>query len=124
MSRSLQHVLQDLGWVSRMAARVYQPSEPGLVESLVVAAVDRLGRSVREVATALHEMLLMIGAAFMGTALTVRDLIGERSIFLREEAVCVSTSAYLLAKIVVFSILAVVESAVMTVIVVLSKGPP
>ena len=35
----------------------------------------------------------------MGTALTIRDLIGERTIFRREQAVGLSTTAYLLAKI-------------------------
>ena len=43
--------------------------------------------------------LLNIGAVFMGTALTIRDLIGERPIFQREQAVGLSTTAYLLAKI-------------------------
>ncbi len=68
--------------------------------------------------------LLNVGAVFMGIALTIRDLIGERPIFLREQAVGMSTSAYLLAKIVVFSVFAIVQSAVMTTIVVLGKGAP
>ncbi|MGB9224369.1 ATP-binding cassette domain-containing protein, partial [Mycobacterium sp.] len=41
-------------------------------------------------------VLLNVGAVFMGTALTIRDLIGERAIFLREQAVGLSTTAYLL----------------------------
>ena len=69
-------------------------------------------------------VLLNVGAVFMGIALTIRDLIGERPIFLREQAVGMSTSAYLLAKIVVFSVFAIVQSAVMTTIVVLGKGAP
>src|ERR1700761_2190618 len=44
-------------------------------------------------------VLLNIGAVFMGTALTIRDQIGERAIFRREQAVGLSTTAYLLAKI-------------------------
>ena len=48
-------------------------------------------------------VLLNVGAIFMGTALTIRDLIGERAIFLREQAVGLSTTAYLLAKVVVFA---------------------
>ena len=44
-------------------------------------------------------VLLTIGAVFMGTALTIRDLVGERAIFQREQAVGLSTTAYLLAKI-------------------------
>ena len=47
-------------------------------------------------------VLLNVGAIFMGTALTIRDLIGERAIFRREQAVGLSTTAYLLAKVCVF----------------------
>src|SRR5271155_4596656 len=43
-------------------------------------------------------ILLNIGAVFLGTALTVRDLVGERMIFQRERAVGLSASAYLMAK--------------------------
>ena len=48
-------------------------------------------------------MLLNISAVFMGTALTIRDLVGERLIFRREQAAGLSASAYLLAKIVVYA---------------------
>ena len=47
-------------------------------------------------------VLLNVGAIFMGTALTIRDLIGERPIFRREQAVGLSTTAYLLAKVCVY----------------------
>ncbi len=69
-------------------------------------------------------VLLNVGAVFMGTALTIRDLIGERAIFLREQAVGLSTTAYLLAKICVYTVFAVVQSAIVTVIVLLGKGGP
>ncbi len=69
-------------------------------------------------------VLLNVGAVFMGTALTIRDLIGERAIFLREQAVGLSTSAYLLAKVCVYTVFAVVQSAIVSVIAVLGKGAP
>jgi ABC-type multidrug transport system ATPase subunit len=69
-------------------------------------------------------VLLNIGAVFMGTALTIRDLIGERPIFRREQAVGLSTSAYLLAKIAVFCVFATAQALVATVIVRLGKGAP
>ncbi len=69
-------------------------------------------------------VLLNVGAVFMGTALTIRDLIGERPIFLREQAVGLSTTAYLLAKVCVYSVFAVVQSAIATGITVLGKGGP
>lgn len=69
-------------------------------------------------------VLLNVGAVFMGTALTIRDLIGERAIFLREQAVGLSTSAYLLAKVCVYTVFAVVQSAIVTVITLIGKGGP
>ncbi|ORW03985.1 ATP-binding cassette domain-containing protein [Mycobacterium kyorinense] len=69
-------------------------------------------------------VLLCIGAVFMGTALTIRDLIGERPIFRREQAVGLSTTAYLLAKVAVFSVFATIQAAIATVIVRLGKGAP
>jgi ABC-type multidrug transport system ATPase subunit len=69
-------------------------------------------------------MLLTMAAVFMGTALTIRDLIGERPIFRREQAVGLSTKAYLLAKMAVFFVFAVVQSAIATTITILGKGAP
>ncbi|MGB8386551.1 ATP-binding cassette domain-containing protein [Mycobacterium sp.] len=68
--------------------------------------------------------LLSIAAVFMGTALTIRDLIGERAIFRREQAVGLSTGAYLSAKITVFCLFAIVQAAITTSIVLLGKGAP
>ncbi|WP_287034598.1 FHA domain-containing protein [Mycobacterium sp.] len=68
--------------------------------------------------------LLLLAAAFMGTALTIRDLVGERAIFQREQAVGLSTTAYLVAKAAVFCVFAVAQAAVATAIVVAGKGPP
>ena len=61
-------------------------------------------------------VLLNVGAIFMGTALTIRALIGERAIFLREQAVGLSTTAYLLAKVIVFAAFAVVQSSIVVAI--------
>jgi ABC-type multidrug transport system ATPase subunit len=68
--------------------------------------------------------LLSIAAVFMGTALTIRDLIGERAIFRREQAVGLSTGAYLSAKITVFCVFAIIQAAITTAIVILGKGAP
>ena len=69
-------------------------------------------------------ILLDIGAVFLGTALTVRDLVGERMIFQRERAVGLSASAYLIAKVIVFSIAALIGTAVMVAIMTIGKGTP
>ena len=69
-------------------------------------------------------ILLNIGAVFLGTALTVRDLVGERMIFQRERAVGLSASAYLIAKVIVFSCAALIGTAVMVAIMAIGKGTP
>ena len=69
-------------------------------------------------------MLLNISAVFMGTALTIRDLVGERAIFRREQAAGLSASAYLCAKTAVYCATAAAQTAVLTAIVVAGKGAP
>ncbi|MGV9670927.1 FHA domain-containing protein [Gordonia sp. NPDC003504] len=69
-------------------------------------------------------VVLVVGAAFMGAALTVRDLVGERDIFERERAVGLRPGAYLWAKIVVFFIAAVLQSLVMVAITFAGRGLP
>jgi ABC transport system ATP-binding/permease protein len=68
--------------------------------------------------------LLSIAAVFMGTALTIRDLIGERAIFRREQAVGLSDWAYLSAKVTVFCVFAIAQAAIATGIVLVGKGAP
>ena len=69
-------------------------------------------------------VLLNVGAIFMGTALTIRTLIGERAIFLREQAVGLSTTAYIFAKMCVFTVFAVLQATIAVAITVLGKGAP
>ncbi|WP_099288273.1 ATP-binding cassette domain-containing protein [Mycobacterium persicum] len=69
-------------------------------------------------------VLLCVGAVFMGTALTIRDLVGERPIFHREQAFGLSTQAYLLAKVAVFAMFATAQAAIVTSIAVIGKGAP
>jgi len=68
--------------------------------------------------------MLSISALFLGTALTIRDLVGERNIFRREQAAGLSASAYLVAKILVYSVAAAVQIAVVTAIVVIGTSAP
>jgi ABC-type multidrug transport system ATPase subunit len=72
-------------------------------------------------------VLLNLGSLFMGTALTIRELVGERAIFHREQAAGLSTSAYLWAKVAVFGTAAVIQSAILVLIVTaptIGKGEP
>lgn len=69
-------------------------------------------------------ILLNLAAVFMGTALTIRDLVGERLIFRRERAVGLSATAYLAAKVAIFSIAALIQTAIVIAIVMAGKGLP
>jgi ABC transport system ATP-binding/permease protein len=69
-------------------------------------------------------VMLNVGAIFMGSALTIRDLIGERPIFRREQAVGLSTGSYLGAKIAVFCGFAIIQAAIATIITVVGWGAP
>jgi len=83
---------------------------------------DPLGDSPNEPGQIL--VLLNVGAVFMGIALTIRDLISERAIFRREQAVGLCSGAYLLAKVGVYGLAAVIESAILVAITICGKGAP
>jgi hypothetical protein len=77
----------------------------------------------------LHEAIeilaaLNIAAVIIGTALTIGELVGERRVFRREQAVGLSTSAYVAGKIIFFSVAAAILTAIMFAIVVFGKGGP
>jgi hypothetical protein len=67
---------------------------------------------------------LNIAAVIMGTALTIGDLVGQRRVFRREQSVGLSAFAYLAGKLIVFSVVAAIQTAVLTTIVILVKGRP
>lgn len=56
--------------------------------------------------------ILVLGAVFMGTATSVRELVGEVPIYRRERAVGLSPSAYLASKMAVFGAITAVQSVV------------
>jgi ABC-type multidrug transport system permease subunit len=68
--------------------------------------------------------VLTFGAVVMGTALAVRDLFVERRIFRREQANGLSATAFLAGKIIVYSLVAIVATAIMTIAAVVGKGAP
>jgi ABC-type multidrug transport system ATPase subunit len=68
--------------------------------------------------------VLNIGAVVMGTALGIRDLFGEQRIFRREQAHGLSASAFLAGKVIVYSIVAIVQTGIITTAAVVGKSPP
>lgn len=105
------------------AVTLATPGKNGFQPPPLVQTPEGIGPAVSGEAQTLLSFLV-IGACFMGISLSVRDLVGERTIFLRERAVGLSSTAYLLAKILVFSLAAVYQVAVMLVIVLVGKNGP
>jgi energy-coupling factor transporter ATP-binding protein EcfA2 len=68
--------------------------------------------------------MLIIGASFMGASISIRDLVGERPIFLRERAVGLPISAYLASKMVVFGIFAWGMAALLTLVTFMMRPGP
>jgi ABC transport system ATP-binding/permease protein len=65
-----------------------------------------------------------IAAVILGTALTIGDLVGQRRVFRREQSVGLATSAYVSAKLIVFSVVAAIQTGILTAIVIGVKGGP
>jgi ABC transport system ATP-binding/permease protein len=68
--------------------------------------------------------VLTLGAVVMGTALGVRDLFGEQSVFRREQAHGLSASAFLAGKVIVYSVAASIQAAVITIVATVGQTPP
>jgi ABC-type multidrug transport system ATPase subunit len=122
--RQFRLILADRG---RLASLLLLPVIIGMI---IVAIPGNSGLGVADprglTATQPAEILslLSIGAIFMGAAISLRDLIGERIIFLREQAVGLSTSAYLAAKIAVYGVVVSAQTVAMAAIVAHVKAGP
>jgi hypothetical protein len=79
------------------------PNETGLARPLSPRSTEAMRLLV----------ILVVGAAFMGMAATVRDLVAERKIYRHERAAGLAPDAYLYAKLVVFGLLAVVQALIL-----------
>jgi ABC transport system ATP-binding/permease protein len=67
---------------------------------------------------------LNIAAVILGIALTIGDLVGQRRVFLREQSVGLATSAYVSAKLIVFSVVAAIQTGILTAIIIGVRGGP
>ena len=68
--------------------------------------------------------VLAVGAVLIGTALGIRDLFGEQRIFRREQAHGLSASAFLAGKVIVYSLTAIVQTAVITIVATVGTAAP
>lgn len=102
---------------------------PILLAPLAHSIPGGAGLSVREAHGDLAQvqqrlMVLVVGAALMGTAFSVREFVVERPIYRREHAVGLSPWAYLLSKVVVLGLLVAVQCALFTVLALLGQPGP
>lgn len=102
----LPAILAALAWLV--------PGSTGLAQPAVVPSLE-----AKQVL-----LLMIIGSAFMGMAVSIRDLIGERTIFHRERAVGLSPGVYLVSKLVVYGCLVTVQSVILVALITLRKPAP
>ncbi|PJM73103.1 hypothetical protein CS006_07645 [Bifidobacterium primatium] len=89
--------------------------------SLVVPGDHGLGLAdVKDSPTEPNQLLvlLILGASFMGAALSVRDIVSERPIYFRERAVGLSPTSYTLSKFVVLCLETLLQSLLLVMVVV------
>jgi hypothetical protein len=132
-------VKQQIRWVARRQVRLLFANRSYLVFlallpfilaglALLIPGDSGLGRPAPKSANP-HEAIellaaLNVAAVIMGSALTIGVLVGQRQVFRREQAVGLSTSAYLAGKLIVFSVAAAIQTAIVNTIVILVKGGP
>lgn len=68
--------------------------------------------------------LVILGACFMGSAMTVRDIVSERAIYDRERAVGLSPTSYTVSKLIVSGIETALQSAILVGAVIVGKPHP
>lgn len=69
-------------------------------------------------------MILAIGAAFIGLSSTIRAVVAERPIFAREHAVGLRSGSYVAAKLLLATLVAVVQCAIMVAVSLARVGTP
>ena len=69
-------------------------------------------------------LLLVLGAAFMGAAASIMELVKERAIYERERSVGVSNSAYLASKVIVLGVSTALQAALFAWLALLGRAGP
>jgi ABC-type multidrug transport system ATPase subunit len=69
-------------------------------------------------------VVFVIGAAFMGVAIAIREIVTEQSIFRRERAIGLSPTAYLASKVVVFLIIDAIQCCLFVYLAMLGRPKP
>jgi ABC-type multidrug transport system ATPase subunit len=96
---------------------------PILLGALVRATPDKLGLvngagrlAGTNISAIQMVMILVMSSVLAGTALSIREFIKERDIYERERMAGLSATAYLFSKVIVLSLIAIMQSALVTVV--------
>jgi ABC-type multidrug transport system ATPase subunit len=121
-ARQMSLIFSDWGYLAFLFAL---PIIVGLLV-LVVPGQAGLGMAARATPAEPAQLIamLVIGASFMGASISIRDLVGERPIFLRERAVGLPISAYLSSKLLVFGVFSWVMAGILTLVTFAVKPAP
>lgn len=92
------------------------PGSPGLSVSAAAATGDPQPAQLL--------LILVTGASLMGAASAVRELVKERSIYVRERAIGLSLGAYLTSKVVVLGAVVGLQAMVFTTLSLLGRNAP
>ena len=69
-------------------------------------------------------LVLVIGAALMGSAASIRELVKEREIYRRERAIGLSRGAYLASKLVVLGVVVGLQAVLLGILGTIGRPPP
>ena len=69
-------------------------------------------------------LVLVMGAALMGAAASIREIVKERPVYLRERAIGLSVGAYVASKVLVLGVVAGLQAVVFTVVALLGRRGP
>lgn len=123
LRRNAAVALADRGLITLLLA---MPLVLGLLAQLVPGdaglAISKADPAEGEAAQ--RVTLLIIGAALMGTSLTVRELVRERAILRREHAVGLSIGAYWGGKVAVMGVLAFLQGALFATLALIGVAGP
>ncbi len=118
--RNLAVTVSDRMLLSMLVA---MPIVLGLLSKVVPGSAGfsmratRMGNGLLNASEATQRLtILVIAAALMGAAVTIRELVKERSIFHREYAVGLSPPVYLLSKVLVLGVSCFIQGILVTVI--------
>jgi ABC transport system ATP-binding/permease protein len=109
--RYVRVIASDRGYLTFMGLL---PVVLGVLVALVPAAQGLTGKINADALTLL--LIMVICACLAGMASAVRELVKERSIYIRERAAGLSSGAYLASKLLVLGVISILQSAILVLI--------